>query len=526
MWSYSLATPSSSSSKMWKIEKSLNKHLSAFITALLVVLYCSDLVSAQTGDQPSPTGQSQPQFPALFGGSLRSSARQSLDLTVSLGAGYVDNVLPPGLLPSQDPFSSTYQSTGFYATLYPVLAFESRGDMNIQATAGSDIRYDRVLGETRVLGHSLAAEFSGRAGQKTGISLGPSVQYAPASLGGLFVRPSEPTVGDFDVLEPGATDEALDANNYVAASVRQYVFNAFANVDHTLSRRGTLTLRGEGSYTKTEDGDSPVVEASFPEFRRYGLDGRYRHQVHRNLALRFGYTYGNVQYVNEDSPLQDHTAEIGFIYERRRSATRKTTLDVTVGSTLFGFTGLASPPPTTVPPEIESGPTSSEDGVTESEAPVQVSVSPPATLLSTQRQSEVIGHFQLTHDIGKQWSAIATYERGIFYVSGLRDAVFNDGITLGAHGFVNRRIDINAEASYSKGSFMRALNEANDYTSYSGNIRARFALVRDWATYVDYLYYYYRVDNTLALPNAFPSSMTRNSIRVGFTLWVPIMRHR
>ncbi len=107
------------------------------------------------------------------------------------------------------------------------------------------------------------------------------MQYTPASLGGLFVRPSEPTVGDVDVLEPGATDEVLDANNYVAAFVRQYMFNAFASVDHTLSRRGTLTLRGEGNYTKTEDGDSPVVEATFPEFRRYGLDGRYNHQVRR-----------------------------------------------------------------------------------------------------------------------------------------------------------------------------------------------------------------------------------------------------
>ncbi len=111
-------------------------------------------------------------------------------------------------------------------------------------------------------------------------------------------------------------------------------------------------------------------------------------------------------------------------------------------------------------------------------------------------------------------------------MSGLRDAVFNDGITLGAHGFVNQRINILAEAAYSKGSFARALSQGDDYTSYSGNVRAHFALVRDWATYVDYLYYYYRFDNTLALPNAFPSAMTRNSIRVGFTLWVPIMRHR
>ncbi len=136
----------------------MNKHLSAFGIACLVCLCSTDLVVAQT--------TASPQFPALFGGSLRSAARQSLDLTVSLGAGYVDNVLPPGLLASQDPFSSTYQATGFYATLYPVLAFESRGDMNIQATAGSDIRYDRVVDKTTVLGHYLAADFSGQGRSK------------------------------------------------------------------------------------------------------------------------------------------------------------------------------------------------------------------------------------------------------------------------------------------------------------------------------------------------------------------------
>ena len=49
---------------------------------------------------------------------------------------------------------------------------------------------------------------------------------------------------------------------------------------------------------------------------------------------------------------------------------------------------------------------------------------------------------------------------------------------------------------------------------------------RNWAAYVEYLFYFYEFgEGSSLLPPGVPSGLTRNGVRAGLTLWIPV-RHR
>jgi uncharacterized protein involved in copper resistance len=74
------------------------------------------------------------------------------------------------------------------------------------------------------------------------------------------------------------------------------------------------------------------------------------------------------------------------------------------------------------------------------------------------------------------------------------------------------------------------IGQPSQFTSYTGDARLRYALTRNWAPYVEYLFYYYNFNQSAFTQNAvtpagLPPSLTRNGVRFGVTLWLP-MRHR
>jgi hypothetical protein len=154
-------------------------------------------------------------------------------------------------------------------------------------------------------------------------------------------------------------------------------------------------------------------------------------------------------------------------------------------------------------------------------------LSTPQTDDRPRQQYGVTGNLSFSRNLTRTWDVTATYQRGLAYVETLRGAVFNDAATITAQGFAGRRTDLVITGSYARGSLaISADNAPDDYSTYSGNVRARFALTRILATYVDYLYYYYHFSTRIQLPLGYPRGLTRNSIRSGLDLWVPVMRRR
>jgi hypothetical protein len=85
-----------------------------------------------------------------------------------------------------------------------------------------------------------------------------------------------------------------------------------------------------------------------------------------------------------------------------------------------------------------------------------------------------------------------------------------------------RRFDISLTGGFSVGN--SALTNNSSYDTYTGDLRLRYAVTRNWAVFTEYLYYFYdfRGASLLLSPGIAPG-LERNGIRAGLTLWVPTL---
>jgi hypothetical protein len=128
----------------------------------------------------------------------------------------------------------------------------------------------------------------------------------------------------------------------------------------------------------------------------------------------------------------------------------------------------------------------------------------------------------LTHQIGRTWSARAAYRRGADFVEAFSAPVFTDAVTVALDGFINRRTDVAAAVAYSGGNVVQA--RSNPFETYTATARLRFGLTRQLAAYAEYLFYDYDSAG-VALNANVPPRVSRHSVRVGLTLWVPLLRN-
>jgi hypothetical protein len=483
------------------LTQTLKKLALQLISALSVCLCCADRGFAQGA-----------RFPAVFGGSVTPNDRQAVDLSLSLAEAYDDNALATDFGVGLEP--STFQRSGVYTELISDLAYSKRGTTQVQATAGSDLRYYNELSRVVLLTGRAGVDLLSTFGRGTAVHFGQGVTYAPTSLSTLFARPLTP-------VDEVSTSEVLPIDgDYALLSERLVNFLTSASVDQKLTRRSVLTLSGDLSYANY------VAEVSeLSDLRSNSVRGQFSYQLNRSFALRSGYNYSSASYAQGARPVNQHTVDMGLNYQRSTSRSRKTTIEFTVGSTRYEVVPildflLEAPDVEVLPDEVGAEADTSQ--TTPSPNPTSVTIP-----TETTPQYGVTGNVAVSHDFGRTWSATGYYQRGLSYVYGLRDATFGDGVTINVQGFFNRRLDLNFQTSYSGGSFAVAGSRTpSDYKTYGGSVRARSGLGKMWATYVEYLFYYYQFDNSRELQTGLPQRLTRNAIRGGLTLWVPVMRHR
>lgn len=429
----------------------------------------ADLVRAQ---------DERPPYPAIFGGAVESSARESLNLSTSFFGGYDSNQIAGTTGSGFSPIA--FQSTGPYTGLTPDLTFGTNGaSFDVQARAGTDLRYYNELGRVITLSNHGGVDFFIRK-RSTNVRIGQTISYLPSNLGALFARPPTSAV-------PGPPD-VLPSPDYYAAYADRYInYITSGNVDYHTSRQGTLSVNLDAGYTHYVD-SQPLFGLS--DLPMYHAGGQYSQRIDRNVSLQFGYTFGRASYSQGFRPVNQHDVTAGMTYERPLSATRRMTFQFNLGSTIYG----------------EAEPTPADDS-------------------SQGHNVGVTGSASVSRPIGRSWNLVGSYYHGLSYVSGLRDAAFNDSLTVSANGFLNRRIDLTASGSYAFGSFPLAEATSSDYSTYTANIRARFGLTNGLAAYADYTYYYYLFDNRVLLAPGLPPELTRNSIQGGITLWLPILTH-
>jgi hypothetical protein len=429
------------------------------IVALGVVAVSAHAALAQT-----PTAGT---FRPVFGGASPGSANgTSLNMTFDLAEAYDDNVLsdPGGIS------LATVQASGFYTVVTPQVALAARGDrMQLFVTAGSGARRYQDSQNFVVTNHSFATGLNARFSKQTTMSLNQSVGYTPSYLYGLFASLAPPLPGD---VVPSAPDYAVD-------TVRSYTYVTTAGLVHQLTPRAVLSF--DGVFQRA---DIVGSAAGYSDLRSYEAGSRFAYSLNRDTRLRIGYKYRAAEYSTVLRPYE-HDVDLGLEYSRALSRTRRSSFALSAGPTLVEETPAASDP----------------DGV--------------------RRHYRLRASALLNRQIARTWSVQGGYQRGLAFIEGLEAPVYTDALTATVGGFLNRRVDVTLMAAATTGDLLVA-GAQSGFTTATGNARWRVALGRTTAAYLEYMVYRYDFGQGVRLPPGVPLNLTRNSVRAGLTIWIPV----
>ena len=124
--------------------------------------------------------------------------------------------------------------------------------------------------------------------------------------------------------------------------------------------------------------------------------------------------------------------------------------------------------------------------------------------------------------MGRTWNARAQYRREVGYLEGFAQPVFSDSANVAVGGLITRRLDLFLNANYITGT-SAIRQDSPRFDSYSASARLRRALHRSLAVYVEYLFYHYNFDEVADRPFGLPPEFSRNGVRVGLSLWLPLI---
>jgi hypothetical protein len=311
--------------------------------------------------------------------------------------------------------------------------------------------------------------------------------YAPRFSMRLFPipLPVDPEPGLVGASAPDVSAPDLD---YSVVENVTYGYGGRAGTRITVGNYSTLGF-GYGydrRESEAQSGDLELQRASVS----------FSHRLSRTSWLQLAYSYEDGVHGAVDLKTTSHNLSIGVDYQKPLSQSRRTFLRFSTGSML----------------------SESVDERGAADGPDPVDPSAPSTGLRVL----AVGSAALVHHMGRTWTAQAQYHRQLRYVDGFDLPIFADTISVGVNGLVSRRLEFTASANYFSGAVSLNPN-ASRVESYAVAARLRRALTRTLAAYVQYLFYHYAFDEGAARPPGVPPVFDRNALRVGLSLWIPLL---
>jgi hypothetical protein len=436
----------------------------SFAVAVLLAAGCLP-AAAQT------TGSARPFRGALFGANRADNSNQRLDVSVLLVEAYDDDVF--GTTGGSQVNPSTRQVGGYFSMLQPSLQYQWKGRRaEVGVTEASALGYYPQVGEVRSISHTGGAGVSIQLASQTKVFVNGTAAYAPSYLFGLFPDAGDPVPGQAIAAAP----------NYAVNDVESYAYGTTAVLSQGLSRRTTISIGGDFTYTNFVHNTDVQRDLD-----SRGVNTELSYRGTRNTATRVRYHYltGNLGYATGSSTAENGL-DIGVSYSRPLSATRRALVSVSVGSSAIVTDG----------------------------APASVDV---AGRLYRATAEAMLGYqFAL-------WEARGSYRRGLEFVPGLVQPVFTNGVTADLTGLLTRRLDLGLSTGYSQGASALTRNTMN-FDTYRASVRMQFALARSAAVHAEYLYYFYNFHGDVGLPLRASPRLQRNGVRVGLRLLIPALR--
>lgn len=245
-----------------------------------------------------------------------------------------------------------------------------------------------------------------------------------------------------------------------------------AGISTQYSKRSTLSFGVTGRQTRF---------STQPDNNFYvlGAHGQWRHRLSRDLAVRLGYgrERARTQSLGESIFIHE-TIDIGLDFEREITVARRTAL------TAFTQTSILK-----------------ENG--------------------GERRYRLNGGASLARGFKRTWSSSLIFNRTTEFLAGFTTPLFSDTLSMAVAGQLSQRV----EWSGGIGAGRSLVGFGNDrfYTA-SGTTRLSAGLTHHLGVYAQYTYYHYEVPLGSLVVALLPQ-MSRQSVSVGISTWVPII-HR
>jgi hypothetical protein len=116
------------------------------------------------------------------------------------------------------------------------------------------------------------------------------------------------------------------------------------------------------------------------------------------------------------------------------------------------------------------------------------------------------------------------YQRDVQTLQGVTDEVYTtDTVFLTTGGRLTDRTGLQVGATYGDWKTPVASGVTETLNTYGGWLQVQVAITQTVGATASYYYYYHRYSNPGALPAGFPAQYDRNAVRVGLTVWVPLI---
>jgi hypothetical protein len=438
-----------------------------FVIAL-VVLSAAATAHAQSTRRPDLN---------LFGRGLRDP-RQSLAVRGNLGGTFYDALRAPQFDLQGEPIPDHgWGSFGSAALVYNLRL----ANVNIDGSLGAFATYyPRLADPLRVRtlpGAGVSAGWSYALSDKTQLGFNTGLRYSPlqgesvlpggfGGVGGSFELTADPNAA-FLPPEVAGVD-----GNYLS-------FQSGADLRHQLTRRIWTTANYQYRRDETFGNEALTGLGLWSQSAGAAL----HFSITQNLSVRGGYVFHESHFDDEQGALRTHNADVGVDYGRGLvlQLTRRTTLSFGGGASAIA--------------DRAGG-----------------------------RRYRLNGNVNLDHAIGRTWSSGVSYVRSVDSSQILfREPLLNDTVTARLNGIVSRRVGFHAAASAQRGA-VGFIDPDNGITRAVANVGIQTGFGRHLALGIDYSYFRYHYDSSVARPSGLPSDSASQGVYVYLTAWAPIFQ--
>jgi hypothetical protein len=261
---------------------------------------------------------------------------------------------------------------------------------------------------------------------------------------------------------------------------RSWTYSGSASLNHRWTPRRQTTAGY--SYSRND-----FVGGGGFDTVMHGARADYTHSLTRTAGLRANYGFSQTEMIDAGGnvrPVDNHTIEGGFTYDRRVSPTRQISFAASGGatyvSTIVGFTAI-------------------------------------------DRQYWMpSGSASARVDLGRAWALYGDYRRSLTVLDGISfEAFFTDAASARLGGLIGSRLELVLSAAYANGQAGEGVNEVGHYRSVTSGAQVRYAINRTLAALVNYQHYEYRLSDVTTV-GGFPPQLDRNALRFGLTVWLPL----